>query len=102
MNKSTVQSKNTVCAFIKHSKYFRLQYNFTSIHSHVKKLYLHMFDIVDTAFRYERELIHVVCSFLQDFIKVKGSSLLLIYIAHTVFVGQKLLDTHTHTCTNGL
>ena len=38
-----------------------------------KKVYLHTFDIVDTAFSYEREL--NVCSFLQDFSKGKGSSL---------------------------
>ena len=31
----------------------------------LKLLYLHTFDIVDTTFSYERELI--VCSFLQDF-----------------------------------
>ena len=43
-----------------------------------------MFDIVDTPFSYERELI--VCSFLQDFSKGKGSSLQLIYNAHTAFL----------------
>ena len=43
-----------------------------------------MFDIVDTAFSYERELI--VCSFLQDFSKGKGSSLRLICNAHTAFL----------------
>ena len=43
-----------------------------------------MFDIVDTAFSYERELI--VCSFLQDFSKGKGSSPQLICNAHTVFL----------------
>ena len=43
-----------------------------------------MFDIVDSAFSYERELI--VCSFLQDFSKGKGSSLQLICNAHTVFL----------------
>ena len=43
-----------------------------------------MFDIVDTALSYEREL--VVCSFLQDFSKGKGSSLQLIYNAHTAFL----------------
>ena len=59
-------------------------YNFTSIHFHAKKLYLHIFDTVDTAFNYERELI--VCSFLQDFSKVKGSSLHLISNAHTAFL----------------
>ena len=43
-----------------------------------------MFDIVDTVFSYEGELI--VCSFLQDFSKGKGSTLQLIYNAHTVVV----------------
>ena len=43
-----------------------------------------MFDIVDTAFIYERELI--ACSFLQDFSKGKGSSLQLISFAHTAFL----------------
>ena len=43
-----------------------------------------MFDIVDTAFSYERELI--VCLFLQDFSKEKGSSLQLICNAHTAFL----------------
>ena len=42
------------------------------------------FDIVDTAFNYETEL--VVRSFLQDFGKGKGSSLQLICNAHTVFL----------------
>ena len=40
---SAVQSKNVVCAFIKHSKYFLK--HFISVHSHAKKLYLHMCDI---------------------------------------------------------
>ena len=43
-----------------------------------------MFDIVDTAFSYERKLI--VCSFLQDFSKGKGSSLQLFCNAHTAFL----------------
>ena len=46
-------------------------------------LYLLMFDIVDAAFSYKRELI--VCSFVQDFSKGKGSSLPLICNAHTAF-----------------
>ena len=49
---SAVQSKNAVCAFIDHSRYFHKTYTFTSMHTHAKKLYLHMFDIVDTS--YER------------------------------------------------
>ena len=47
-----------------------------------------MFDIVDIAFSYEREVI--VCSFLHDFSNGKGSSLQSSYNAHTgfYFVGQ--------------
>ena len=82
--KSAVLSKNAICAFLKHSIHFHLTYSFTSIPSHAKKLYLHMFDIVDTAFSYERELI--TCSFLQDFSKGKGSSLQLICNTHTAFL----------------
>ena len=37
--------KNAICAFFKNSR------TDTSIYSHDKKLYLHMFDTVDTAFR---------------------------------------------------
>ena len=43
-----------------------------------------MFEIVDTAVSYERELI--TCSFGQDFFKGKGSSLQLTCNAHTVFL----------------
>ena len=43
-----------------------------------------MFDIVDTALSYERELI--VCSFLQDFSKGKGSSMQLVFNAHIAFL----------------
>ena len=58
--------------------------NFTSIHSYAKKLYLHMSDIVDTAFSYDRKLI--VCSFLQDISMGKGSSLQLIFNTLTAFL----------------
>ena len=44
-------------------------------------MFLHMFAIEDTAFSYERELI--LCLFLQDFSKRKGSSLQLFCNAHT-------------------
>ena len=70
---SAPPSKNAVSAIIKQSRYFHLKSNFTLIHSHAKRLYIHMIDIVDAAFSYERELI--VCSFLQISSKVKGSSL---------------------------
>ena len=43
-----------------------------------------MFDIVDTAFSYEKELI--VYSFLQDFPKGKGSSFSLICNVHTALL----------------
>ena len=79
------KSKNAVCALItEHKRYFHSTYNFTSIHSHAKKLYLHMFDKVNTVFSYERELI--VCSFLQDYAKGKEGSLQLICNAHTAFL----------------
>ena len=42
-----------------------------------------MFDIVNAAFSYERELI--VCSILYEFNKGKGSSLQLISNAYTAF-----------------
>ena len=47
--KSAKQSKNAVCACIKNSRHFHQTYNFTSIHSHAKKLYFHMIEVVDTA-----------------------------------------------------
>ena len=81
---SDLPGKKTVCAFIKHSRYFHYTYNITSIHSCAKKLFFHMLDIIDTAFGYEREVI--VCSFLQDFSKGKGSSLHLICNAHIAFL----------------
>ena len=43
-----------------------------------------MFDVVDTVFSYEIELI--ICSIQQDFSKRKGSSLQLICNAHTAFL----------------
>ena len=62
------------------------KYNFTSIQSHAKKLYLHMVNIVDTALSLDKELI--ICSFLQDISKEKESSLQLICNAQTAFWGQ--------------
>ncbi len=49
---SAVQSKNAVCANIKHNRYFHSTCNFSLIHSHDKRLYGHMFDMVDTTFSY--------------------------------------------------
>ena len=53
-----------------------------------------MFCIADAAFSYERELI--VCSYLQNFCKGKGSRLQFICIAHTagriLFVDIKSLQ----------
>ena len=43
-----------------------------------------MFNLVNTVFSYEKELI--VCSFLQYFSKGKGSNLQLICNAHTAFL----------------
>ena len=53
-----------------------------------------MFDIVDTAFSYEGKLI--VCSFLQDIPKGKGSNLQLIYNAHTAFLLCGTVMTYQH------
>ena len=47
-------------------------------------MYLHTFDIVDTAFSYKKELI--VCLFLQYFSKEKESSLQLMWNANTAFL----------------
>ncbi len=44
---SKKHSKNTVSTYIKHSRYIHLMSNFLSIHFHTKRLYVHMFDIVD-------------------------------------------------------
>ncbi len=49
---STIQSKSAVSATIKHNRYFHSTPNFRSIHVHGKRLYGHMFDMVNTAFRY--------------------------------------------------
>ena len=72
-------------------------YNFISIHSYAKKLYLHMFGTVDTVFSYERELI--VCSFLQDFSKGKESNLQLtaMYILHFYFEGRITVPSKRYT-----
>ena len=43
-----------------------------------------MLAVVDIAFSYERDVI--VCSFLQDFSKGKGSALQCICYAHTAFL----------------
>ena len=43
-----------------------------------------MFNVVDTAFSYEREF--AVCLILQNFYKEKGGSLQLICNAHTAFL----------------
>ena len=57
---SAPQSKNSVSTSIKHTRYIHLMSNFSSIHIHTKRLYVHMFDIVDivdTLFSYGRGLI---------------------------------------------
>ena len=47
---SAPQSKNAVSTYIKHSRYIHFMSNFLSNHFHAKKLYEHMFDIVDTRY----------------------------------------------------
>ncbi len=69
---SAPQSKNAVSTNIKHSRYIHLMSNFSSIHFHAKRLYVHMFDIVDTPFSYGRGLI--TCYSLQEFSKTKEST----------------------------
>ncbi len=56
---SAALSKNTLSANIKHSRYFHLTSNFWSIHFHAKRLYVHIFDMVDTFFSYWRA--SIVC-----------------------------------------
>ncbi len=53
--RSDPQSKNAVSTIIKHSRYTHLMSNFSSIHFHAKRLYVHLFDIlvVDTPFMEE-------------------------------------------------
>ncbi len=69
---SVPQSKNAVSTNLRYSRYIHLMSNFSSIHFHTKRLYEHMFDIVDTAFSYGRELI--VCLSLQEFSKTKENT----------------------------
>ena len=53
-----IQSKNAVCANIKHRpRYFYYTANFWSIHFHTESLYVHMFYMEDTPFSYGRALI---------------------------------------------
>ncbi len=54
---TVVPSKNTVSANIKHSRYFFVTFNFWSIYYYGIRFYIHMFDMVDTAFSYGRALI---------------------------------------------
>ncbi len=70
---SAPQSKNAVSTNTKHSRYIHLMSNFSLIHSHGKRLYVYMFDIVDTPFSYGRG--SIVCSSLQEFSKTKESTM---------------------------
>ena len=70
--------------------------NFRSIHSYGYRWYRHMFDIVDTPFSYRKALI--VCWFLQESSKVKGSSLHIIWNAHTAFLLCVVLHTWKSLC----
>ncbi len=81
---SATQSKNAVSINIKLSRYIHLMSNFSSIHFHTKRLYVHMFDIVDTPFSYRRQLI--VCSSLQEFSKTKESTMHVIWNVDTAFL----------------
>ncbi len=68
-NNSATQSKNAVSTNIKHNRYIHLMSNFSSIHFHTKRLYVHIIDTVDTLFSYGRGLI--VCSSLQGILQDK-------------------------------
>ena len=81
---SASQSKNAVSRNIKQSRYIHLMSNFSSISFHIERLYVHMFDIVDTPFSYGRGLI--VCSSLQEFSKTKESILHMIWNVDTAFL----------------
>ena len=81
--KAAVQSKNAVCASVKLSRYFHETYNSLQSTPMLKGCIYTCFDIVDTAFSYERELI--ICTFLQNF-SGKESNLQLILNAHTAFL----------------
>ncbi len=72
---SAPQSKNAVSTNMKHSRNIHLMSIFLSIHFHTKRLYVHMFDIVDTPFS-SGELI--ICSSLQDFSTTKESTAFLL------------------------
>ncbi len=74
--RSAPQSKNAVSTNIRYSRYIHLMSNFSSIHFHTKRLYVHMFDTLDTPFSYGIGLI--VCSSLQEFSKTKESILIVI------------------------
>ncbi len=58
--------------------------NFLSIHLCTKRLYVYMFDIVDTLFSYGRGLI--LCSSLQEISKTKESTPSVILNADTAFL----------------
>ncbi len=81
---SAPQSKNAVSTNIKHRRYIHLMSNFLSIHFYTRRLYVHMFDLVDTPFSYGRGLI--VCSSLQEFSKTKESTLHVIWNGDTAFL----------------
>ena len=51
------QSKNAVSTKIKQSRYIHFMSKFTSINFHTESVYVHMFDVVDTAFSYGTGLI---------------------------------------------
>ena len=59
---SASQSKTAVSTNIKHSRYIHLMSDFLSIHFHTERLYVHMFDVVDTPFSYGRGLIVLLIS----------------------------------------
>ncbi len=85
---AAVLCKNAVSANTKHGRYFHQTSHFRSIHNCSKRLYVHMFDVVDTAFSYGRALI--ICLLVQESSKVKESSLheMWMQIRHFYLVGK--------------
>ncbi len=84
LKSSVSQSKKAVSKNIKHSRYINLVKLLVNFNFHTKRLYVHMFDIVDILFSHGRGL--VVCSSLQEFSKAKESTLHVIWNVYTVFL----------------
>ena len=77
----TIQSENTVCAYIKHNRYSQLTSNFRSIHSHesfYRQFYVWYGRYWTVVFSFWRPLIF--CQFLHESFKVKEGNLKIMHI----------------------